>query len=104
MEDLGTLFGRDRSFCFDHIIVHEIIFDESNDVTLFCTIPYFGQLFTANFGLSFAQLNTLLRSNGNAEKRIASAIAEKLDAGTEVPSVIEIENVYGEPLDIHNCV
>ena len=45
----------------------------------------------------------IARFNGR-QARIAAAIADKLDAGNEIPSVIEIENVYGEALDIHNCV
>jgi hypothetical protein len=105
LEDLGARFGRDRMFCFDRIVIQEIIFDESNDVTLYCTVPYFGETYGANFGLSFDQLNTLLRSSKPAGESVATVLAEKLEAGTiEVPSVIELEKDFGGPLDISNCI
>lgn len=104
LEDLGAKFGRERTFCFDRIIIHEIIFDESNDVTLYCSVPYFGHDYGANFGLSFGQLNTLLRSIKPAGESVATALAERLDADVEVPSVIELEKEFGGPLDINNCV
>lgn len=104
LDDLGALFAEERRFCFDDIIVHEIIFDESNDVTLFCTVPYYGKMYSANFGLTFAQLNTLLRSNKREGEPVATAVAEKLDHDIEIPSVVEIESLYGSPLHINNVV
>lgn len=104
LEDLGAKFIRNRSFNFDHIIIHEIIFDESNDVTLFCTVPYFGENYSANFGLTFDQLNIILRNTSEAGKDIAAAIADELKSGIEIPSVIEVDLVYGQPLEVVNCI
>jgi hypothetical protein len=104
LEDLGAKFCRDRNFYFDNIIIHEIIFDETNDVTLFCTVPYFGQDYSANFGLTFDQLSFVLRHTNPAGKDIAQAIAEKLRGDIEIPSVIEIDLVYGQPLEVTNCI
>jgi hypothetical protein len=103
-EDLGAKFGRDKTFCFDNISIHEIIFDDTNDLTLYCTVPYFGETYYANFGLSFDQLNTLLRNHKPAEPPIAAALAEKLNGDIEIPSVIEVETLYGKPLEINNCI
>jgi hypothetical protein len=103
-EDLGAKFGKEKTFCFDHIFIHEIIFDETNDLTLYCTVPYFGQMYYANFGLSFEQLNVLLRTNKTAGAPIAGALAEKLNAEIEIPSVIEVDTLYGKPLEINNCI
>jgi hypothetical protein len=103
MQDLGSKFSRDKTFCFDKIIVHEIIFDDSNDVTLFCAVPYFGQMYTANFGLSFAQLDFIIRSTNNAHA-VSTVLAEHLEAQEERPSVIDVEKIYGHPLEISNCV
>ena len=105
LDDLGAKFSRDRTFCFDHIIIEEIIFDETNDVTLYCSVPYYGKMYGANFGLTFAQLNTLLRSARNQGENIATALAEKLDdEDIEVPSVLELEPMFGEALEIKNCL
>jgi len=104
LKDLGAKFGRDQTFCFDNISVHQIIFDESNDLTLYCTVPYYGEIYFANFGLSFDQLNTLLRTNKSAGPSIASALAEKLNGEIEIPSIIEVDKLYGMPLEINNCV
>ena len=104
MEDLGAKFSRDRTFCFDRIIVHEIIFDDTSDVTLYCTVPYYGQVYTANFGLTFDQLNTLLRSIRPGGAEVSTILAEKLNGEIEVPSVVEVEALYGHALEINNCV
>jgi hypothetical protein len=104
LEDLGAKFSRDKTFCFDRIIIHEIIFDDTHDVTLYCSVPYFGKMFGANFGLTFDQLNTLLRSTRAAGATVAAALAEKLDGEIEIPSVIELEQVYGNALEINNCI
>jgi len=103
-EDLGAKFGREKTFSFDNISIHEIIFDDTNDLTLYCTVPYFGKTYFANFGLSFDQLNTLLRSHKPAELPIASALADKLNGDIEIPSVIDVEALYGKPLAINNCL
>jgi hypothetical protein len=107
MDDLGAKFSRDRTFCFDKIIVHEIIFDDTSDVTLYCTVPYYGEIYTANFGLTFDQLNTLLRSIKPGGSEVATILAEKLngaDGEMEVPSVVEVEALYGHALEISNCI
>jgi hypothetical protein len=104
LEDLGAKFCRDRNFYFDHIIIHEIIFDESYDVTLFCTVPYFGMDYSANFGLTFDQLDFVLRHTNPAGKEIAAAIAGKLKGDIEIPSVIELDLIYGQPLEVTNCI
>lgn len=104
LEDLGAKFIRDRSFNFDHIIIHEIIFDDSNDVTLFCTVPYYGEQYSANFGLTFEQMDVILRNTNSAGKDIASAIADKLKGEIEIPSVIEVDLLYGQPLEVTNCI
>lgn len=104
MDDLGAKFSRDRTFCFDKIIVHEIIFDDTSDVTLYCTVPYFGQMYAANFGLTFDQLNTLLRSIRPGGSEVATILAEKLNGEIEVPSVVEVEALYGHALEINNCI
>lgn len=104
MDDLGAKFSRDRTFCFDKIIVHEIIFDDTSDVTLYCTVPYYGELYTANFGLTFDQLNTLLRSIKPGGAEVATILAEKLNGEIEVPSVLEVESLYGHALEINNCI
>lgn len=105
MEDLGAKFSRDKSFCFDRIIIQEIIFDNTNDVTLFCNVPYYGEMYTANFGLNFEQLNVILRTINKSEgSAIATAIAEKLKGEIEIPSVIEVPALYGKPLEVSNCI
>ena len=105
MDDLGAKFSREKGFCFDRIIIQEIIFDDTNDVTLFCTVPYYGEMYVANFGLSFEQLNVILRSiNKSDGSTIATAIAEKLKGEIEIPSVIEVVAVYGKPLEVNNCI
>jgi hypothetical protein len=100
MEDLGVKFGRDRTFCFDAFIIEEIIFDDTDDITLYCRVPYYGEEYFATFGLTFEQLNVILRSIRSASEPIATALAEKLNGPIEIPSVIQIASLYHIPLEV----
>ena len=105
MEDLGVKFGRDKTFCFDFFIIDEILFDESDDITLYCRVPYFGEDFFATFGMTFEQLNIILRSIHTGAEPIAHALAEKLkNEQMERPSTLRMEELYSIPLEVTGCI
>lgn len=104
MEDIGVKFGRDKTFCFDAFIIDEIIFDDTDDITLYCRVPYYGEEYFATFGLTFDQLNVILRSIRSASEPIATALAEKLNGPIEIPSVIQIASLYHIPLEVTSCL
>jgi hypothetical protein len=104
MEDIGLKFGRDKTFCFDAFIIDEIIFDDTDDITLYCRVPYYGDEYTATFGLTFEQLNIILRSIRSAAEPIATALAEKLNGPIEIPSVIQIASLYSIPLEVTSVI
>lgn len=100
MEDIGVKFGRDKTFCFDAFFIDEIIFDDTDDITLYCRVPYYGEEYFATFGLTFDQLNVILRSIRSASEPIATALAEKLNGPIEIPTVIQIASLYHIPLEV----
>jgi hypothetical protein len=104
-EDLGVKFGRERSFSFDIFAIDEILFDDTDDITLYCRVPYFGVEYFATFGMTFSQLNTILRSIKTAASPIASAIADKLtNEASEAPITIKVEDVYNMTLEVNSVV
>ena len=104
LEDIGAKFGRERSFSFDIFAIDEILFDDTDDITLYCRVPYYGVEYFATFGLTFAQLNTILRSIRTTSS-IAAAIADKLnDEAAEAPITIRIEDVYHTTLEVNSVV
>ena len=105
LEDIGAKFGRERSFSFDVFAIDEILFDDTDDITLYCRVPYYGVEYFATFGLTFAQLNTILRSIRTTSSPIAAAIADKLnDEAAEAPITIRIEDVYHTTLEVNSVV
>ncbi len=106
MEDLGVKFGRDRSFTFDHFYIDEIVFDDTDDITLYCRVLYYGDLCTATFGLTFDQLNTILRSIKNVGELLATALADRLKTAEslEVPISIRLQDVMSIPLEVTSCI
>ena len=104
LEDIGLKFGSERTFSFDIFAIDEILFDDTDDITLYCRVPYFGVEYFATFGLTFAQLNTILRSIRSGSGPIATALADKLNNLSEVPTTIRIEDVYNMPLEVNSVV
>jgi hypothetical protein len=104
VEDIGIRFGRDRSFCFDVFVIDEILFDDTDDITLYCRVPYFGEEYFATFGLTFEQLNIILRSIRSAAEPIATALAEKLNDQIEIPTTLRIEDIYSIPLEVTSVI
>lgn len=104
LDDLGVKFGRDRTFCFDFFVIDEILFDDTDDITLYCRVPYFAEEYFATFGLTFDQLNVILRSIKSAAQPIATALAEKLNDQMEMPTTIRVKDVYSIPLEVTRLI
>ncbi|MCX6351239.1 MAG: hypothetical protein NTX03_05190 [Bacteroidetes bacterium] len=100
MDDLGIRFGRDHSFIFEHFIIDEILFDETDDITLYTRVMYYEEEYFCTFGLGFDQLNVILRSMKSISNPIATALAEKLEQEEmPIPSTINVKEIYNLRLE-----
>lgn len=92
------------------IYISEIIFERSAsspDVTIFAYLkdPKDGDHKIITFSCTFSILNNILIFTKEKSNNITFAIADKLSIRGDVePTVIDVENIMGEPFDIDNIV
>lgn len=87
----------------DEILVGQVIFDRSEWVSLWGYVAYRGQKEKMDFVLSFDLFNKLLRLSGKEGDRIQMLVVEKLEAGIEEPTIIDLEETYGNPPRLNQC-
>lgn len=87
----------------DEILIGQIIFDHSEWVSLWGYMVIDGHKEKMDFVLSFDLFNKLLRLSGEAGDRIQMLVVEKLEAGIEEPTLIDIEEHYGQPQQFNQC-
>jgi hypothetical protein len=104
LEDLGRRFGRDKSFCFDYLVIEEIIFDETDDITLYCKVLYFDVEHQATFGLTFTQLSIILRTMSTYGTMLTEAIADKMVNQEKKAITILAEEISSMPIEVTNCM
>jgi len=91
-------------FTITDIEVDEIVFDSEVPPSLFGRIIEKDSVREVTIGLQFSQLNKILLTCGDQGVKISDKITEKLsDEYIEQPTVIDIEEVVGQPLVIDNC-
>jgi hypothetical protein len=94
----------------DEIYIREIIFEKdknSTDVTIFGYYenPFEVELQEVDYVCDFSILTDLLIFANENGEYIIKAITEKLDDDdTEIPSRIDVENIFGKPLKIDNII
>lgn len=94
----------------DEIYLKEIVFEkdkDSNDVTIFGYYenPFEEELKRVDYCCPFSILTDLLLFAGEDGDPIIGAIADKLnDDDCEYPSVIDVENLFGNPLKIEDII
>lgn len=87
----------------DEILIGQIIFDHSEWVSLWGYIINNGHREKMDFVLSFELFNKLLRLSGAEGDRIQMLVVEKLEAGIEEPTVIDLEEKHGKPARLDQC-
>lgn len=88
----------------DQLVIEEIIFDDSYDVTIFCEALMDQEKNFITLGLNFDDLNFLLMQSGKDGLKVAEAIGEEIGRMDSKPRVIEVEDVIGAPLEIDTCI
>lgn len=87
----------------DDILIGQIIFDHSEWVSIWGFMVRDGHTEKMDFILSFDLFNKLLRLSGEAGDRIQMLVVEKLEAGIEEPTVIDLEERLGRPQQLNQC-
>lgn len=87
----------------DEILIGQIIFDHSEWVSLWGYMICEGKKEKMDFVVSFELFNKLLRLSGEEGDRIQMLVVEKIEHGIEEPTVIDLEDKYGQPLHLNQC-
>lgn len=87
----------------EEIAISKIIFDRSEWVSLWGSMTHRGQKSHKDFILNFDTLNKMLRLSGKTGDKIQMLLVEKLEKGIEEPSIIDLEEIFHEPLAIDQC-
>jgi hypothetical protein len=87
----------------DEIIIGQIIFDTSEWVSLWGFAVRQGRKTRMDFVLTFDNLNKLLRLSGEVGDRVQMLVVERLEKGTEEPSVVDLEAAFGAPVRFAGC-
>lgn len=88
----------------DHIGISRIIFDHTEWVSLWGFKMTAGRPEPMDYIINFERLNKLLRLSGQEGDRIQMLIVEKLEHGVEEPSIIDLEDEFGQPVLFNHCL
>ncbi|GAB2953245.1 hypothetical protein GCM10027048_18070 [Hymenobacter coalescens] len=88
-------YGAD--FFVEEVHIRAIVFDNSDDVTLWATTVFDGQLYFFHLGLPFAHLDVLLRQAGPRAGVLQEEVADAL-ASDARPCLLEYATEQREPV------
>jgi hypothetical protein len=93
-------------FHLDEIYISEIIFDESENISLFCYLFDEGQNKLVRWDLfsDFTFLTDILLFAGNEGEVIIKILSEKLSVHFDIPTVINIEELFDKPLYVDSFI
>ena len=93
---------------FKEIVIFEIIFDDTQYLTLYGTVanpnPFENNYIIGNFCCDFSQLTDLLLFGGEDAEQILKELSENVLNIIDNPSVIDVEEILGHPLVINNII
>jgi len=93
-------------FYLDQIYISKIVFDESENISLFCYLFDEGQNKLVRWDLfsDFTFLTDILLFSGEDGEVIIKIISEKLSEELEIPTVIDVENLFLKPLYVDSFI
>jgi hypothetical protein len=80
------------------ISINHIVIDESNDVTLFCSLSVDGVFKDIYLSLSLVSLDRILMKRGEGGKMMIEVISEEFIYSVVHPIIIEVPEFLGLPL------
>ncbi len=85
------------------IAISQIIFDHSEWVSVWGYIISRQSRIRMDFMLTFDTLNKLLRYSGETGDKVQMLLVEKFEKGLEEPTVLDLEELLGEPQFFDYC-
>jgi hypothetical protein len=89
MERLIDALADDADFFVEHVQITAIVFDNTDDVTVWATTYFDNNLHFFHLGLQFPVLDLLLRLAGERAEALQEEVAEALATVTEWPCLLE---------------
>lgn len=89
MERLIDALEGNTDFFVEHVQITAIVFDNTNDVTVWATTFFDNTLYFFHLGLQFQSLDLLLRLAGERAEALQEQVAEALATVTEWPCLLE---------------
>ena len=89
MERLIDALADDADFFVEHVQITAIVFDTTDDVTVWATTYFDNNLHFFHLGLQFPALDLLLRLAGERAEALQEEVADALATVTEWPCLLE---------------
>ncbi|MCC2545594.1 hypothetical protein LJY25_03995 [Hymenobacter sp. BT175] len=89
MKRLIDILADDTDFFVEHVQITAIVFDNTNDVTIWATTFMDEELHFFHLGLEFQSLDLLLRMAGDRAGELQEEVADALANVTEWPCLLE---------------
>lgn len=102
MERLIDALADDADFFVEHVQITAIVFDNTDDVTLWATTYFDNRLHFFHLGLQFPALDLLLRLAGERAEALQEEVAEALATVTEWPCLLEYTTEEKPPVPLPN--
>ncbi|MBC6608084.1 hypothetical protein H8B13_14755 [Hymenobacter sp. BT188] len=102
MERLIDALADDADFFVEHVQITAIVFDTTDDVTVWATTYFDNSLHFFHLGLQFPALDLLLRLAGERAESLQEEVAEALATVTEWPCLLEYTTEEKPPVPLPN--
>ncbi|MBC6991935.1 MULTISPECIES: hypothetical protein [Hymenobacter] len=100
MKRLIDALADDADFFVEHVQITAIVFDNTNDVTVWATTYFDEELHFFHLGLQFQYLDLLLRLAGSRAEALQEEVAEALATVTEWPCLLEYTSEEEPPVPL----
>ncbi|TYZ08945.1 hypothetical protein FY528_12075 [Hymenobacter lutimineralis] len=100
MRRLIDALADDTDFFVEHVQLTAVVFDNTDDVTIWATTLFDQELHFFHLGLQFQQLDLLLRLAGDRAEALQEEVAEALATVTEWPCLLEYTREEKPPIDL----
>jgi hypothetical protein len=102
MRRLIDALADDTDFFIEQVQITAIVFDTSDDVTIWATTFFDQELHFFHLGLPFQQLDLLIRLAGPRAEAVQEDVADALATVTEWPCLLEYSSEESQPVPLPN--
>lgn len=89
-----------KYICINALTIDSIVFDDTDQVSLWCITVIDGSQTFIRLDSTFAQLNEILLNCDHTGQKVSLHLAEILNGMYEIPSIVEVKENFGYPLSL----